>query len=125
MAWEPEGVGFPVGEQCWAQRLQPDFGRKSDPGSAHAALDEGWKVGQVPSGSLKAGALRGCLVYADYQNNPKEGLPLALFERKFLLVRYNHVLLQQIIKHMWLVGSTMGLFILTGCFLQCFGSELC
>lgn len=32
------------------------------------------------------------------------------------MVHYYHVLLQQIIKRMWPVESTMGLYILTGCF---------
>lgn len=43
------------------------------------------------------------------KTTPKEGLPSS-FKCKFLLAHYYHVLLQQIIKHMWLVGSTMGLF---------------
>jgi len=48
---------------------------------------------------------------ADYRNNQYEGLQLALFKCKSLLVHHYHVLLQQIIQHTWLVGSTMGLFI--------------
>lgn len=121
----PKLFGFPLLEQRWAQRLQPDSGRNSAPGCAGAAPGEGWGAGRVPSGSLRAGApLRGRLPYTEYQNNPQERLPSS-FKCKFLLVHYYHVLLQQIIKHMWLVGSTMGLFILTACCFQCFGSELC
>lgn len=115
-AGSPKLFGFPLVELL-AQRLQRDFGR-----SCVRAVPVPWmRGGHWPgapglSGGRSAAPCAPC--WHRVPKQPKGGLALPLFKCKFLLVHYYHVLLQQIIKHMWLEGSTVGLFILTGCFIS-------
>lgn len=103
--WEPEAVWLSPGGAVGSKA--PTFGRS-------CALDEGWALAACPGALRSAAPWAPCLQRAPKQR--KGGLALPLFKCKFLLVHYYHVLLQQIIKHIWLEGSTVGLFILTGCF---------
>lgn len=118
-SWEPGVVWLSLAEQCRAQRLQPVPGCAVQLGIRAAGLagcpqavrrPERRSVGAVLTPTAKATQGRACPGF---------------FKCKFLLVHYYHVLLQQIIKRMWLVGSTVELFILPCCFFQYVGSELC
>lgn len=117
----PKVLGSPLVGQRWAQRLQPDFGRRSGPGAARAALAEGGKLAGCP------GALRGPerrSVGAALTAPPQT--PLAFIEMQIpvgsLLSRSAATNNQTHVA----CGIHRGtFFILTGCFFQCFGSELC